>query len=281
MDRLGSNPGGGSSGIYGQPGEGPSAGDALNFVNQLKDREMRDFRDKANFMSDLSLKQESRMRSLYDPNPTTPNNQQPQNVVMGQDPNQMTGYQKADLGVRQQGMNLESQRLGQQGKLSQEALDIKSQQEKLNQTKSDQIHEQKQADMQRKINDANDKLGIAYEQLNSKNNNAEQTLAAHKAIAEAMEERHKLELAQKDAQFQKVSGQHQQTIDNLTKQLEQRGRSKVTTEVNPEGTQRTTTTERGAAADTVQVTGRDGNPYTIPKDKLDDWNQNHKPEGEE
>src|SRR5258708_31244549 len=105
MDSLASNP---SGSIYGQPSQ-TSDQDVLNLVNQKKDREMRDFKEKSNFMSDLSLRQESRMRSLFPPESSQQG--QPQNVVLGQDPNAMTGYQKGELGIRQQGINQDQQRL--------------------------------------------------------------------------------------------------------------------------------------------------------------------------
>ncbi len=278
------NPSGGSS-IYGQPGMG-SDSQSLDIVNQIKNREMKDFQDKANFMADLSLRQQLRQRQMFPPepsstqgnNPTNDGSQgQPQNVVMAQDPNQLTGYQKADIGVRQQGQNLESQRLNQQGKLGQEAIDIKTQQEKLNQQKSDQINAQKQADMQRKITESEAKIKQAQDALADKTRNEKDQLQAHKDLAAAMEERHKLELAQKDAQFQKASDQHQEQIDALQKKVNQAGRTKTTTELNPDGTKKTVTTEKGDAADTVNVIGKDGKQYTIPKDKMNDMDSDGTP----
>ena len=65
MANLAANPSGSGS-IYGQPGQQDDEG-VLGVVQQLKDREMKDFRDKAQFMSDLSLRQEARMRELFDP----------------------------------------------------------------------------------------------------------------------------------------------------------------------------------------------------------------------
>ena len=287
MSNLAANPSG--SGIYGQPN--PMTDDnALGIVNQLKDREMKDFMAKANFMSDLSLKQD-RMKRIYDVQDQLQQQAMPQsgqpNIVMGKDPNAMTGYEKGELGVRQQGLNLESQRLAQTGKLGQEALDVKSAQEKLNQQKSDQANAAKQADMERKINEANQKIELAQQALQQKTANAEAQLQAHKDLAAAMEERHKLELAQKDAQFQKISDQHQQTIDALQERLKQQGRTKTTVEQG--GETRTTTTERGSAIGapvknpdgTYTVTAPDGSKGIIPGDKLDDWMQNHHPGGEE
>jgi hypothetical protein len=288
MQSLASNPGGG---IANQPDQ-LSNQDALGIVNQLKDREMTDFQKKANFMSDLSLRQEQRMRSLFDPNnpnkATTPGQPtgQPENmnVVQAQDPQAMTGYQKGELGIRQQDVNLDSQKLAQSGKLGQGALDIKQQQADLNQQKSDQINTTKQADMQRKIDESNQKIAVAQQALQQKTDNATAQLEAHKNLAAAMEERHKLELAQKDAQFQITSDQHQKAIDALQEKLKQSGHSTTTTEVNPDGTKKTVTTQRGAQTapapekqpdGSYKVTAPDGSIGTIPADKLDDWMTNH------
>ncbi len=263
-ERLAANPGG--SGIYGNPGQQTQgSGDALDIVNLLKDREMRDFKEKANFMSDLSLKQD-RQRALYDPSNEQGNQQQ--NTRVAQDPNQMTGYEKGELGVRQQGLNLEQQKIAQTGKLGEEALGVKTAQEKLNQQKSDQINVQKQADMQRKIDDSTQKFAAMQAELERKTKAGEDTLQLHKDIAASAEERHKLEMEKmkhdmdiKDQQFEELKKQHS---DLLT----QRGRTKTTIKQGDET--RTTTIERGDAADTVQAVGKDGKTYTIPKDKLDD-----------
>src|SRR5574340_1064509 len=130
MESLASNPGGGIYNPY--PG---SSDDALKIVNQLKDREMQDFKNKAAFMSDLSLQQD-RMRRIFDmqygtkPGEQVGQGSQPgqpggMNVVM-QDPNMMTGYQKGELGIRQAELAMNKEKLAQQGKMGQEALDIRS-----------------------------------------------------------------------------------------------------------------------------------------------------------
>ena len=278
---LASNP---SSGIYGSiaPSQPP---DVLNLFNKVRDRDLNDFYKKADFMSNLSLKQD-RLKRIYD---QQDNQTQPMNTVLGRDPNTMSPYEKGELSIRQQQIGQEGQRLAQQGKLGQEALDIKQQQEKLNQQKSDQIHEQKMADMQRKIDESNQRIQLAQQALQQKTDNAEAQLAAHKELAAAMEERHKLELAQKQAQFDKTSAQHQQTIDALNKRLQQQSRTRTTTQINPEGTERTTTTERGNAIGapvknpdgTYTVTAPDGSKGIIPADKLDDWMKNHHPGSQE
>lgn len=277
MENLANNPKGSS--IYGQPGMGNDE-DTMSIVHRLKDRELSDFKDKANFMSDLSLKQE-RARSMYNSDhPQLNQNQeqnQPMNTVMGFDPNRISAYERGELGLKQQGLGLESQRIIQTGKLGQEGLDIKAQQEKLNQQKNDQINAQKQADMQRKIDDSEKKFAAIQAELERKTKAGEDTLQLHKDAAEAVKERHQLEMDRmkhdiqlKDDQFNELKKQHDEV-------LKQRGRTKTTTELNADGTKKTTTTERGDASDTVNVIGKDGKSYTIPKDKLNDMDADGTP----
>lgn len=214
MDSLASNPSGGG-GIYGMPAQSGEP-DVLNIVNRLKDREMNDFKEKANFMSDLSLRQD-RMKRIFDTQ--DPQQQQP-NTAMGTDPNQMTGYQKGELGIRQQANNLDSQKLAQTAKLGEEALNIKDTQQKLNQQKSDQINADKQKKMEDDMAQYKGKLDLAYQQLQDKNTSAEQQLELHKTIAENTEAYHKLQmeksqraLDEKDAAFKELQAQHKALLD--------------------------------------------------------------------
>jgi len=288
-----SNPGGS---VYGQPSQ--NQGDEMQLVNNLKDREMRDFKNKAAFMADLSLKQE-RMRNMYDPakmqaqmSPTgytPPGMQQGQtgmNTVMAHDPNQITGFQKAELGAREKELGLRGQEVAQRGKLGQEALDIKTKQEALNQQKSDQINTAKQAEHERKITEANAKLEHAQNVLQQRSESAEAQLRAHKDLAAAVEERHKAEMAMREHQFNTTSEQHNRTIANLEEQVKQKGKTTTKTSINPEGTERTTETLRGSAADTVRMYGPDGSGHDIPADKVEDAKTNYRmtteaPEGEQ
>lgn len=281
MQNLMSNPG--NSGVYGNPGyQRANPDEPLYLVNQLKDREMQDFKDKANFMSDLSLKQD-RIKSLFSPEGVQGSQQQqPQNTVIAKDPNEMTGYEKGKLNIEQQGLGLDKQKLAQQGKLGQEALDIKTNQEKLNQQKADQLNAQKTADMERKINEANAKIEQAQAALQQRTDNAEAQIKMHRDLAGAIEERHKLEIAQRDAKFQEAQKQHEAQIKNMEERLKQSRSSKTTTEVNADGTKKTTTTEKGVSGNTIRMIGPDGSEHEVPEDKVDDAVKNYqmKPKGE-
>lgn len=276
MDSLASNP---SSGVYGQPGQ-TSDSDVLGIVNRIKDREMQDFQDKARFTSDLSFRNGIRERALFSPEQQQ---NKPMDVVEA-DPNKMTGYERGELGIRQQGlqqnqqqMGLDREKLAQQGKLGQEALDVRTAQEKLNQQKSDQIDAVKQAETERKINEANAKIDLAQQKIQQSADNAAAQIAAHKELQDAVEERHKIEIAQKDAQFQDSKKLHEAQIKAMQDRLDQAANSSTTTEVNADGTKKTVTTQRGS---TVKVTGKDGNTYEIPADKVDEWNREHSPDSQ-
>lgn len=278
MDNLAANPGG--SGVYGQPAP-QTDNDVLSVVNKLKDREMTDFQRKANFMSDLSLRQEARQRMMFPPEQTP---QGGQNTIIQPDPNQMSGYQKGELDLKQkqlgQDANIDSQKLAQQGKLGQESLDLKTAQEKLNQQKSDQVNAAKGADLQRKIDDSNNKLELANKALEAKTQAGENTLQAHKDLAAATEERHKLEMENQKHEFQTkldaqqrqfdiTSGQHDQVIKNAGNTTQ--------TKTDSTGASITTTTRKGDAADNVNAVGKDGKTYSIPKDKLNDLDSDGTP----
>jgi len=285
MDSLAANPAGSSS-ISGMPAV-QNNGNVLDIVNNLKDREMQDFKNKANFMSDLSIKQD-RLKSLFNPNDgwnpsASPSGQggqggqqpqQPQQMnTVFRDPNALSGYEKGELGIRQQGLNLDQQKMAQAGKMGEQALGIKQQSEQLAQQKSDQINAQKTADMQRKIDESGQKFAAAQAELDRKTKAGEDTLQAHKDLAAAVEERHKLELAQgqakldqKDAEFQDLKKQHQTLMDQAA--------NSTVTKTDNQGNQITTKTSKGS---TVNAIGKDGNTYTIPADKLNDMDSDGTP----
>jgi hypothetical protein len=281
MDSLAANPSG-SSGIYGQ-GSRDNSGDqtsALWLVNSLKDREMNDFKDKANFMSDLSLKQD-RLRRIYDQQDSQ--QQGPQNTVMAKDPNQMTGYEKGELGIRQQQLGLESAKLAQTGKMGEERIGIQRDQEKLNALKNQNIYDTKMADMERKANEATARMGQAHDALQANVNDHKAHLEFLKAKQEADDARHALERAQVDAKHAETKKKDDATIAALNKRVKDAEHTKVETNVNPDGTKKTVETTRGSAATRISVTHRNGSTGTIPGDleSIKDWNANHAAPGTE
>jgi hypothetical protein len=277
MDSLAANP---SSSVYGDTGSKPfGAGEALDLVNKLRDREMLDFKNKANFMSDLSLKQD-RMRNIFNPNQPNPQqgqnqgqnlNTQGMNTVLAHDPNQMTGYEKGELGIKKQGIDLERQKIAQAGKLGQGALDIKDAQQQLNQQKSDQINAQKQADLERKINDSSQKFAGIQAELERKTKAGEDTLQLHRDLAAAVEERHKLEMQQQkmeaDKKFDDTKNLHAAQIKKMEEDTARAKETETTTEQNVEGTKRTVTTKRGEKK-RIGVIGPNGESGTIEENDV-------------
>jgi len=297
MQSLANNPGG----IYNPyPQQDTSFSDVLNLSNQVKERDLQDFMKKAQFMSDLSLRQ-NRMQRIYDMQDAASQQQDKSTgTVMGHDPYaEMTAYERGELGVRQQAAkqqtDIESQRLSQQGRLGQEAIDVRSAQERLNQQKSDQISAQKQADMQHKIDESNSKIELAQRTLADRTKTTEEHLANQKEYQSLIEERHKLEMARKDAThkdemdkanrtFQENQRMHDAQIKNYEDIIKKRGQPTTSiTDINPEQTRRVTTTTRGEQRNapskqedgTYNVTGRNGKQYNIQASQLGDWMQNH------
>ena len=257
MSSLAANPSGSGS-VFGMPGP-QRGGDELQFVNNIKDREMNDYKNKANFMADLSIKQD-RLRKLYGLDggaggqmQQPQGNQSPeqqQQMLNAQDPSkQINPMQQAQLGLQQRGQDLESQRITQQGKMGQEAIDIKQQQADLNQQKSDQINALKTQEAENRRNEAEARLKLQGD-----------TIENLKAYREAMDAWHKTQMEDKDRQHQKDKDQMQANIDALHAQMDRRldqgdtrldqaGNKEVTTNVNPEGTKRTVTTKSGSSQD--------------------------------
>lgn len=271
MDRLASNPSS-SSGIFGMPQQ-ENDNDTLSLVNRLKDREFRDYQNKAAFDDERSLRQESRMRMLFDPSKSMLPQGMDQNPVTQ---NILTPDQQIDAQHRmdQPKLDLAREEMGQKSRFGQQGLDIKAAQEKLNDTKNAQINEDRDSDRNRKIEEANNKIGLAQQALEDKNANFDDKLQANKDMSAAMEERHKLELENKQHEFNITSDAHKKHISELEAQakerLKQGANSETTTEVNPDGSKKTVTTKKGDAAAMIQVLGKDGKTYTIPKDKMDD-----------
>ena len=291
MDSLASNPAGSSAGIYGAVNPNQQMDDyathALSFVNRMKDREMQDFKDKAMFMADLSLKQD-RLRKLYDPNVQDtnqdPSNTKGMNTVMARDPNEMTGYEKGELGIRQQQLGQESQRIAQQGKLGQEALDVRNAQEKLNEQKNQQIFETKMKDMERKTQEAEQKAELARQRLEQQGQTIENLKAYHDAQMAANQAKFDAQTALQQGRFEELQRSHKALEVDRARRTDQAGRTSVDVKVNPEGTERTTTTTRGSQSfptrnsdGTYHVIGPNGQEGDIPGDKLDDWLSNHQP----
>ena len=274
MSNLAANPSG-SGGIYGQPGQ-TSNDEILGIVNKLKNREWEDYKNKANFNADLSMKQE-RIRRLFDIEQQQRDQTGPQggpkNVVWGDDSHKalsaMSGYQGAQLGIRQQELDLDSQKMVQQGRLGQEALDIKSDQQQLNQQKSDQLKDREQAKLQHKIEESDAKLELVKQGLEDRNKTAEDRLALQKELAANMKERYELDRAMKEHQFNTTNENHLATIKQQEEKLKQGAESETTTELNADGTKKVVSTKKGSAIKKrIAVIGPNGESGTVEEDDV-------------
>lgn len=148
----------------------------------------QDFEAKNNFMSDLSLKQQNLQR-IFNPN------QQQQ----GQQPNVVFNPLGTDgiAPVDKAKLDLEKQKL-QQGQVTDKAeLDLKQKALELDKEKNKNIYDTKQQDMQRKVDDADARLKLAFDRLNLDANNATAHANFNKAQMDATEARHALELTQR------------------------------------------------------------------------------------
>lgn len=284
VDQLGANSGPPiRSGVYGQPSPTDNQ-DTLSLVNQLKDREMMDFKNKAEYMADLSIRQQQRMRSMFGPDSMGGQNLANRTTVdTGEAPGQpspdslsssplskLNPQQRLDYGLKQQ-------ELGQKERFGQEALDVKSAQEKLNQQKSDQIHEQKVNELQQKHDKAISDLDLANRKLQANTTDHQAHIDFLKAKQDADEARHNLDSARRDKQLDETKRMDDAKIQDLQDKLKQAQHTSVKTKLDASDNEKTVETTRGDAAETVDVLGKDGKPYTIPKDKLNDMDSDGTP----
>lgn len=150
----------------------------------------------------------------------------------------MTDYERATL---KQG----DRRIDQAGALGAEKLDLQERQTALNELKNQQIYETKIADATRRSEESAKKLELAYSQLQQKKNDAESTAAFKQAQFEAQDARFKLEMAQKDAAAASTARLNDARIQGIKDAADRAGVTVEESEVNAEGTRRTTTTKRG------------------------------------
>jgi hypothetical protein len=240
FDRLQSNPGGSS--IYGNPG--PADLDyttPLSVDQRLRERDMNDYMKKANFMSDLSLRQ-NRLRQVYGGE-----NQNPSagmNTVFKD--NSIPPLQMAKLKDEQTKTGIAGRKADTAAALGEEKINLGQEKQDLDTKKNQNIYDTKQADLQRKHDEAQAKLGLAEKALQNKQNDAKTLSDYHDAQMKAAAARHDLEMSQKDKQHQasldEMKRLHDAQIANM------KGNQNVTTEedTNAEGTKRTKKTTKGS-----------------------------------
>lgn len=234
------------AGYFGDPGidkEDPVQS-LMPILHAVRNRDLQDFTERGRITNDLAIRQE-RQRALFDPrNPGTPgttnnlvstginNANTNMNTVLKED---MSPQEKANLQLKKNDQSLEARKIAQTGKLGEERLGINKAQEQLNESKNTNIHEQKQADLQRKVDEADKKLKLSYDQLQQKTDSAEAHAQFNRDQMEATSARHELERAQKDREIQDLKDLHAAQIGHLNQQVEDLR--------NPKSTEKTTEIE--------------------------------------
>lgn len=248
--------------------------DIMTLLGHVRDRNLSDYEKKQQFNSDLSLRH-NRLASMINPETgqeKSPWASQQPNVIFKDNNPDITPLQKEELGQKGKELGLQTEELKTKTADTKAKQSLAEREFGLEQQKNKQIYETKQADMQRKIDEANHKLELAYTQLGDKNANQAAVLASHKAIQDAMEERHKLELANKDMQFNESKRLHDAQIAKMQSDAESKNApSTRTTEVNAEGTKKTETTIKGGKTGKIKVVGPNGEKGTMDAAELKDY----------
>lgn len=235
--------------------------DIMTLLGHVRDRNLSDYEKKAQFNSDLSLRH-NRLSSMLNPETgqeKSPWASQQPNVQFKDNNPDITPLQGAEIGQKGKELGLQTEELKHNVASQTQKQSLAEREFGLEQQKNKQIYDTKQADMQRKIDEANHKLELAYTQLGDKSANQAAVLASHQAIQAAMEERHKLELANKDLQFNESKRLHDAQIAKMQSDSESKNAStEKTTEVNPEGTKKTETTIKGGKIGRIRVMAPEG-----------------------
>lgn len=224
---------------YGDPGQqNTGIEDILPLFHAVRDRNMQDYKDKAAFDSDLAIRQEN-SRRVFDPNRagtslstvgggggrttnpdismglTAPNPEIATNLK-----EDLTPQDKAKFGLEKSSQDIERSKIAQQGKLGEEALGIKTAQEKLNQEKSENIHQtklsQQELEHQRDMNN----LGAKYDKMAADTSNVNNRLDFLHTQLEVTNNMHKRENDIRDATQKSNDALNQAKIDNLRKQYQ-------------------------------------------------------------
>jgi hypothetical protein len=260
FDSLAANPGG--SGVYG--GVNPSnysTGDALLYKKQRDQMDMENEQKMANFNSNLQLKQE-RLRRLYaDPNMGygTPGNPSGQpNVVFKDNHPDITPLQTATLDVQKERFADERKDKDFAQNQAQQRTNLAGQNLELEKKKNQQIYDTKQADLQRKADEAAARESLARDQMKGKENDF-QALQRHRdAALESTNAKHALDLSTKDRQHQEDLAELKRKHDAEIEALKARGSSVTETEVTPEGNKKKVTKKSGS-----DNSGKDNDPLGI------------------
>lgn len=278
---------------FGDPGidTGPiNPESVMPLIRAVRNRDLEDLQARGQIEGDLAIRQ-ANLRRIYGLDPTPPalgaafsatGLTPPAPGISTQLKEDISPLDKAKLGLEKSAQDIESSKVKQAGQLGSERLDIQQQQADINRQKSDQIHETKIADLQRRADEATQRMGMFYDKLqqNANDNAAHLNFLTSKSAAD--EARHQLELAQKDRQLQQQQDYNTARIADLNKKYN----DELTTigyKRDEQGNLVQTTVRKGKvppaksgafdSSTTKAFVGKDGTKYDIPMDKVDQFQQ--------
>lgn len=228
----------------------------IPIISQMKNNSVANTEQEQAYSSDLSLKNamaRQKMASF---------GQQP-NVQFKDNNPDITPLQQADLGIRQTGEDVKNQEL--KNTLGNTAFNQNLETKKLDleTLKNKQIYDTKQQDLQRKVDDSNQKLSLATQKLQQNQNDAATRNTYHQAQLDALNAKHDLDMSAKQRQMDETQRMHDAQIADLKGKADRAAGSTTTTETsdydaagNP--TKKTTTTQKGQPKKRVNVTGPNG-----------------------
>ncbi len=243
-----------------QSGGGINIGGALEsllpLVSRLRGEKLQQREQEAQFNSDLSIRHAAGLQRMQE---GMQSDKQP-NVVFQDNHPDVTPAQTAELGQKAKGTELQTTEL--KNKIGNEKFNqnLETQKFNLENKKNDQIFATKQADMQRKMDEANSKLEQAERKMQGQQGNMDAMAQYHKAQIDALTAKHDMDTFMKDRAFDEQKRQHDNQMGVMQRKLDQAGHKTVETDVNPEGTKRTTTTTSGSR---VNVKGPNGEEGTV------------------
>jgi hypothetical protein len=256
FDSLMQNPTG--SGIYGNTGPRNMSNDiglALSARKKVQDEEENRGYRQANFAADLSNRQ-NRMNAIYGTNPMASggpgsvtgitNPIGGLNSIFKEDPDRITPQQREAFSIKREDLANDREKIKATTALAGSRLGLDREKYDLDVQKNANIYETKNADLQRKHDEAQARLAQADKALTQRKNDADAQLNWHKAKAEADDARHKLEIAQRDRQIDDLSKYRDASLAEKAKSREQGAESTTTAERDSEGNVVKTKTKKGS-----------------------------------
>lgn len=264
VDELRQAKGQGSMPTFYGAGDTSNMQEDLNQIMPLRREMLRagteDYKERARFDNELQYNNQIRMRSMLDPSamasgPTGFQNQggQPMETVLGKDPGAsggLTAKDQAGLSLDRAKLGLDERKLQAGIQSDKDTLALNRDKLALDATQGEMGYkakmiesERKVADSERKSGEAQERLKLAYDQLQERATNAQAQQAYNEARIAAQQASH--QLAQDKAA-------HDAELSNARiAELEERIRSSkdpkiVKTEVSDDGTEKKVTTTSGA-----------------------------------